>query len=242
MVLARHLYMRMMRRGRVIGLTALASVPGLVYWLSAFDARDGQEAELYSDIVTTAGFSFTIAALILTVATLREERESGTLPYIYMRPIPRLSLAASAMAAGTGAALTVALGGWLSTLIAALAVGAEPSLAISGLALFVAAAVGYAAVFVPLGYLVPRAILVGLGYIIVIESILAAAVTGFAQFSIWRISVSIYADLTDEFGTAAQDMLGPVTAGVGGGVIKLVAVFAVGLGVLTWALRRRDAL
>lgn len=242
MVLARHLYTRMMRRGRLIGLIALASVPGLVYWLAAFDASDSDKAEFYSDIITTTGFSFTIAALILAVATLREEREAGTLPYIYMRPIPRLSLGASSMLAGTAATLTVAVGGWLSTVVAVAAAGADISIALPGLALFVAAAVGYAAIFVPLGYLVPRAILVGLGYIIVIESIVAQAVTGFAQFSIWRIAVSIFADLTDEFGEAAENMLGTVTAGVGGGVVKIIAVVLTGLAILTWALRRRDAL
>ncbi len=242
MVLAIHLYRRMMRRARVIGLTALASVPGLVYWLTAFDASEAERAEFYSDIITTAGFTYTIAALILTVATLREEREAGTLPYIYMRPISRLSVAASSMLAGTAAALTVAFGGWLSTVLAVLLVEGDLALAWPGLALFVAAAVGYAAIFVPLGYLVPRAILVGLGYIIVIESIVAQAVTGFAQFSIWRISVSIYADLTEVFGEAADNMLGPITAGVGGGVLKIASVFVVGLAVLTWALRRRDAL
>jgi hypothetical protein len=37
-------------------------------------------------------------------------------------------------------------------------------------------------------------------------------------------------------------MLGPVTPGVGGGLVKLGAVLVLGLAVLTWALRRRDAL
>ncbi|MGC2239601.1 MAG: hypothetical protein WA726_02055, partial [Acidimicrobiia bacterium] len=117
-----------------------------------------------------------------------------------------------------------------------------PSLAFPSLTLFVGAAVGYAAIFVPLGYLVPRSLLVGLGYIIVIETILANVVTGLAQFSIWRISLSIYAGIADTFGEVATESLGPVTPGVGGGVMKLVSVSVVGLIVLTWALRRRDAL
>jgi hypothetical protein len=110
------------------------------------------------------------------------------------------------------------------------------------LSLFVAAAIGYAALFVPLGYLAPRSLLIGLGYIIVVETILANVVTGLAQFSIWRISLSIYAGLEDNFGPVATDALGPVTAGVGGGIAKLAAVVVVGLGVLIWALRQRDAL
>ena len=242
MVLAIHLYRRMMKRGRVLALLALSAVPGLVYWLTAFDARPGEAEALYSDIVTTAGFTYPIAALILTVATLREERDSGTLPYLYMRPISRTSLAVSALAAGTAAALVIAVGGWLATVVASLAVGTGLSTSLPGLALFVSAAVGYAAIFVPLGYLMSRAVLAGLGYVIVVESILGAAVAGLAQFSIWRIAASIYADLAPVVGSDAEDLLNGVTPGVGGGVIKIAAVVVVGLGVLIWALRKRDAL
>lgn len=243
MVLARHLYFRMMRKWRVIGLLALASVPAGVYWLAGFDAPQAEVEPLYSDVLATAGFSCAIAILILTVATLREERDSGTLPYIYMRPINRLSIALSSMAAGTAAALTIAIGGWLATVVAVALVGADLSQTIPGLSLYAGLGFGYAAIFVPLGYLVPRSLLVGLGYVIVGESILASVVTGVAQFSIFRIALSIYADIATVFDAqGAGDVLGPVTAGVGGGVVKLLAVMAVGIGVLTWALRQRDAL
>lgn len=243
MTLSRHLYFRMMRKWRLIGLLALASVPAAVYWLAGFDASEGELEVLYSDVLATAGFSYSIAALILTVATLREERDSGTLPYIYMRPLSRLSIALSSMAAGTAAALTIAAGGWLATAIAVALVGADLSQTVPGLALFAGAGFGYAALFVPLGYLVPRSLLVGLGYVIVIESILASVVTGIAQFSIFRIALSIYADIAPVFDMqGAGDVLGPVTPGVGGGVVKLIAVMGVGIAALTWALRSRDAL
>lgn len=242
-VLARHLYFRMMRKGRVLALLALSSVPALVYWLAGFDASDPELDVLYSDVLATAGFSYSIAALILTVATLREERDGGTLPYIYMRPMSRLNIAVASMAAGVGAALTIGLGGWLTTVISVALVGADVTQTLAGLTLFAGAGLGYAAIFVPLGYLVPRSLLVGLGYVIVVESILAAVVTGLAQFSIFRIALSIYADLASVFDPqGAGDVLGPVTPGVGGGLVKLAAVMLAGVSVLTWALRRRDAL
>ena len=156
--------------------------------------------------------------------------------------MPRVSLAISAMLAAIAAVMTIALGGWLTTALATVAVGADISIALPGLALFVAAGIGYAAVFVPLGYLVPRSLLVGLGYIIVIETILAFAVPGLAQFSIWRIALSIYHDLASVFGAEAAEALGPVDAGVGGGVAKIAGTLLVGLLVLTWALRKRAAL
>lgn len=243
MTLATHLYRRVLRRGRLIGLLALSSIPALAYWLSAFNAGTDEAERLYSTVVATAGFSYAIAVLILTVATLREERDAGTLPYIYMRPIARSSMAISSIAAGTAAALTLGLGGWLATLLATLAAGVSPAVAIPGLVQFAAAAVGYAAIFVPLGYLVPRSVLVGLGYIIVIESILAAVVGGLAQISIWRIGLSIFADVTPYWDQSnAGDVLDPVTPGVGGGLIKLSVVLIIGLATLTWALKRRDAL
>jgi ABC-type transport system involved in multi-copper enzyme maturation permease subunit len=240
--LAIHLYRRIMRRGRVIGLLALASVPALVFWLSAFDAPEEDLTALYTDILASVGYTFAIAALILTTATLRDERDSGTLPYIYMRPLSRLSMAAQSIGAGMAAALVIGIGGWLASAIALLAVGGDLETALRSLALFVAAAIGYAAIFVPLGYLVPRALLVGLGYILVLETILAFAVEGLAQLSIWRISLSIYAGLEDGFGEFAREAMSPVTPGVGGGIAKLAAVLVVGLVVLTWALRRRDEL
>ena len=242
MVLALHLYRRMMRRGRLLALLALAASPGLVVWLAGFDATPDEIAEHYSGVLATVGFAFAIAAVIITTSTLREERDAGTLPYIYMRPLSRLSLAVSALMAGVAASLTVAIGGWVSTYLAAVAIDADLSEAVAGAALFTAAAVGYAAVFVPLGYVVPRSLLVALGYVIVIESILAAAVTGLAQFSIWRIALSIYADLLPSFGGEAANVLGPVTPGAGGGVVKLAGVLVAGVGLLTWALRTRDAL
>jgi ABC-type transport system involved in multi-copper enzyme maturation permease subunit len=231
-----------MRRGRVIGLIALSSVPGLAFWLAGFDAEKEDLAELFTDIMASVGYSYAIAALILTTATLRDERDSGTLPYIYMRPISRLAMAGQSIAAGAGAALVIGLGGWIAALLASLALGTGVALPLPALALFAAAGIGYAAIFVPLGYMAPRSLLVGLGYILVVETILANVVTGLAQISIWRIALSIYAGLEDDFGQIATETLGPVTPGVGGGVLKIAAVVVVGLAALTWALRRRDAL
>jgi ABC-2 type transport system permease protein len=242
MTLAIHLYRRLMRRGRVIALVALASVPGLVYWLVGFDTAQAELTPLYTDILATVGYTFVVAVLIVTAATLREEKDSGTLPYIYLRPISRFGFTIQSMLAAIAAALVIGVLGWLTTVLASVAVGNGVGHTFAGLALYVAAAFGYAAIFVPLGYMAPRSLLIGLGYIIIWETVLANAVTGLAQFSIWHIALSIYADLAGEFGEAATEALGPVEAGVGGGVAKLAVVVALGVLVLTWALKRRDAL
>jgi ABC-type transport system involved in multi-copper enzyme maturation permease subunit len=240
MVLATHLYRRLMRRGRVFWLVLLASVPGLIIAVAGIDAGDLDDAIV--GIMLSVGFTYAIAALILTVSTLRDERDSGTLPYIYMRPMSRLSIAVSSILAGVMAAATIAVGGWLTTVLAGLAHGADMSVLLPGAAMFLAAAVGYASVFVPVGYLFSRSVLVGLGYLILVELALSGLVSGLAQLSIWRIAGSIYVDLLGEKGADIPDELLTVAPGVGGGVAKLAVVLVLGTTVLTWALRRRDAL
>ena len=241
MVLTAHLYRRLMQRVRVIWLILLASVPALIIAVVGIDIDADDMNEAFVGIMISVGFTYAIAALILTVSTLRDERDAGTLPYIYMRPMSRFSIAVSSILAGMLAAATIAVGGWLATVLAGLMHGAELSLLVPGATLLLGAAVGYAAVFVPIGYLFSRSVLVGLGYLVLVELALSGLVSGLAQLSVWRISTSIYLDLVDTSGlpSEAVDTIAP---GVGGGVAKLAVVLVVGLGVLTWALRRRDAL
>jgi ABC-type transport system involved in multi-copper enzyme maturation permease subunit len=242
MVLTMHLYRRLMQRSRVFWLILLASVPGLIFGIAGIDLAPDDLSEAFVGIMLSVGFTYAIAALILTVSTLRDERDAGTLPYLYMRPIPRWSVAVSSLLAGILAAGTIAVGGWVATVLAGLIHGADMAVIIPGAALLLAAAVGYAAIFVPVGYLFSRSVLVGLGYLILVELALSGLVSGLAQLSIWRIAASIYVDLVDTTGLPIDEALGAVAPGVGGGLVKLGVVLVLGLGVLTWALQKRDAL
>jgi ABC-type transport system involved in multi-copper enzyme maturation permease subunit len=237
-----HLYRRSMRKGRLIGLTALSAVPAVLFPILVSSGLEGAElGEAYIGVVTSAGYTFAIAALVIAGGTLREERDSGTLAYIYMRPYSRLKLALASVAAGAGTAVTLGLAAWGLTVLTGLLVGAGLSITGPAIALFVPAAIGYAAVFVPLGYLFSRSLLIGLGYVLIGETILAFVIPGLAQLSIWRIAMSIYASI-QEFGTEGLVGLGAITPGAGGGIAKLAAVLVLGIAILTWALRKRDAL
>lgn len=242
MALTAHLYRRLMQKTRVIWLVLLAALPGFIFTIVGIDLDPDDLSEAFVGIMLSVGFTYALAALILTVSTLRDERDEGTLPYIYMRPIPRLSLAVSSLLAGLLAAATIAVGGWLVTVLAGLIHGADLAIIVPGAALLLAAAVGYAAIFVPVGYLFSRSVLVGLGYLIIVELALSGLVTGLAQLSIWRIAASIYVDMLDTTGLPVEEALGAVAPGAGGGLAKLGAILVLGIAVLTWALRTRDAL
>ncbi|HJR91282.1 MAG TPA: hypothetical protein VJ938_02435, partial [Acidimicrobiia bacterium] len=149
-----HQLRSLMRRGRLIGLLLLALVPALI--LLVVGLAEGTAGPLVEEIVANVGATtFPIAALILAAATLRDERDAGTLPYLYLKPIGRLQLAwmsILAAAIATAALGAVAVVGLLG---ATAVVGADVGAAIAGLPLYLAAAVGYSALFVPLGYLIP---------------------------------------------------------------------------------------
>ncbi len=240
--LVRHLYRQVMRKGRVIGLTVLVATLGLILWLTSIDSNISGDIDNFHGTVIAGGIVFTLALLILAVAVLRDEKDGGTLPFLYMRPIPRGQFALGAMATGILASVTLAVIAWVITALGA--VGGKIPFAdtLPALALFVVAAVGYAGIFVPLGYLAPRALLVGLVYVIIIESIMAQAVPSFGELSVWRISVSVYAGLIGDLPDwLAATYLEPMVPGVGGGLIKIAIVVLLGWGVLTWALKERDA-
>ena len=191
--------------------------------------------------MTTAGVTFAIAVLILTGGTLRDERDGGTLPYIYMRPIPRTGFAAASIAGGAATAIVIGVGAWIATVLGSLAGGVDLSETFAGLSLFVTAAIGYAAIFVPLGYLAPRSLLFGLGYVVVLEQIVGFMVNGVAQLSMWRIAVSIYADIAPTVPTAMEDVPGPGTPGVTDGLITIGTAPEVCWLVLTSPRKWRDA-
>lgn len=240
--LTRHFVRRLGRWKRLLGLAALASSAGWIMWLSSTGESPDSVAERFHVTTATAAAATTsIAFLMIGTTTLRDERDGGTLPYLYLKPIPRWRWAMSAWSSAAFVSLGVGLVAWSVGWLATGILSDSWNLALPALSVYAAAAVGYTAVFVPIGFLFSRATLVGLAYIFVWEAIVTQLVGGLAASSVWRTAMSIYADLTD-LPRDALDVLGPVLPGVGGGVLKLAGTVLVGTGVLTWALRQRDAL
>ena len=236
-----HLFRRLLRGRRLLGMIALASVPGLVAWVSMVGEREAEAAVIFQEVLATVpAATLSIAILFLGTAVLRDERDGGTLPFLFITPVGRMAFAGSAWLAAAGASILVAVAGWLVALLAAGLTLGDWGLAVPALSAYLAAALAYSAVFVPLGYLFSRSLIPGLAYVFVWEGILATVVSGLSASSVWRIALSIYADLT-ELPRSGGEMLGSVQPGVGGGVATVLILIALGVAVLTWALKTRDA-
>jgi len=240
--LTRHIFRQLTGGKRIWGLSLLSAVAGLAAWIAGTGRRAVDAAENYHVIVATAaGATLSIAMLVMGAAALRDERDGGTLSYLYLKPIARWRFALSVWSASMLAAGLAAIIGWAVGWVAmGLTVGSW-TLALPALSAYLAAAAGYTAIFVPVGYLFSRAVLVGLAYVFVWEAIITRLVSGLGATSMWRTALSIYADLT-ALPEDALETLGTVTPSVTVGVVKLVITVALGTAVLTWALKRRDAL
>lgn len=160
-------------RARVAGLGALGLVSILLgFALRASDVADpaGEAVEL----IAAFGLSLfvPVATLVFASAVLGEPNEDGTLVYLWLRPIARWRIAATAVAA----TLAVSLPGvTLPLVLTALAAGAGGALVGATIAACVVATVAYTAIFVWLGLRVRRALVWGLAYILIWEGFVARA-------------------------------------------------------------------
>jgi len=229
---------------RLIGFGLLAVFPGFIFYLISRTATELGKAENFTGMsaVIFLPVVVPIITIVVSASVLGSERRGDTLSFLMLRPISRYSIADSKLASavvasfaitGTGALLLGVLGslalddfGYLTSLLVA--------------TLFTA--IGYSAVFMPLGYLTERSTLIGFIYIFVWESAIAGIIQGLSGTSIWRIAASAFVGLAPEGldPDIVDASLGSLAPGAGGAIIKLATLGAISVVVTGWLLRTRD--
>jgi ABC-type transport system involved in multi-copper enzyme maturation permease subunit len=232
---------RLITRKRVIGLVMFASVPAVIVLFAATGDRGPDRlASLYHD--TTFGILISIALPVIAIvngaAALGDERRSHTMPFLALKPLPRWSIALSTTIASIGTTLAIAIvavgAGWLVA-------GATTDDWGIGLGPAVAAlvtAIGYGALFVPIGLLTRRATVIGLIYLFLWEASFTNAVGALAPTSLSHIALSAYVDIAPNINPS--ESLGTLEPGLGKALYKVAVVALVSLVATTWALRKRD--
>lgn len=160
-------------KGRVAalgGLGALAVLLGL-----AIGA--GESARPLDDgitLVSTYGLALflPVTTLVFASATLGEPNEDGTLVYLWLRPLARWRLVAAALAASLTIAVPVVV---VPLALAAAVTGAGAGLVAATVASCALGVVAYGSVFTWLGLRVKRALVWGVGYILLWEGFVARA-------------------------------------------------------------------
>lgn len=126
-----------------------------------------------------------VVGLVLASAALGDFVDDRTLVYLWLRPVPRWQISVGAALASVGTALPIVV---IPVTLAAALGSSDGTVILGAAAASAVATVGYAGVFLALGFKVRRALVWGIAYILIWEGFLARSV-GFAA----KMSVGVYA-------------------------------------------------
>ena len=173
-----------------------------------------------------------LVALVVGTGAIGSEIEDGTLVFQLVKPVPRwvTAFAKALVAAVLTAVLIVPpmivtgllLGGFGPD-----AIRTTVGFALAGLV----GGTAYAIAFTALGVVTSRALIIGLGYTLIWEGVLAGILEGTRFLSVRQATLGVASTLTGE--DVGSDPLGILLS-----VVILVAVIASGLAVASNALRR----
>ena len=122
-----------------------------------------------------------IVSLVFAAAVLGDTREDGTLVYLWLRPMSRLSIVIGAWLAALTAALPLTV---IPSVLMAVLFDAGSDLVVAALIASIIGVLAYSALFVFLGLLVKNGIVWGLVYILVWEGFVALLGSSAARVAI----------------------------------------------------------
>ena len=162
---------QLITKGRLIGIAIVGALPIFLGWVIGAQSNDPLEAGV--GFVSYMGLSILvpIVALIFASASLGDTREDGTLVYLWLRPISRLSVSTGAWAASVTIALPLTV---IPMTVSALLLDAGNSVVTATIITSILAVVAYSGLFVTLGLIVKNPVLWGLAYIFIWEAIVAS--------------------------------------------------------------------
>ncbi len=185
---------QLITKGRLIGIAIVGVLPILLGWVIGARSNDALEAGV--GFVSYMGLSILvpIVALIFASASLGDTREDGTLVYLWLRPISRLSVSIGAWAASVTIALPLTV---IPMTISAILLDAGNT-AITGTALTsILAVLAYSSLFVLLGLIAKNPVLWGIAYIFIWEAIVASFAKPAAALAISGYSRAIITERTN---------------------------------------------
>ena len=172
-----------------------------------------------------------LIALVFGTAALGSELEDGTAVFLMVKPVSRWRIVGAKMLVAAG--LTVALVMPATVLTGLLTAGFGPSALADTFGFALATAIGgaaYACAFVALSAFTTRALVVGLGYTLIWEGILAGLLEATRFLSIRQATLGIAGALTGDPGRDTLDF--PTSVGII--VAVIVGAYVLGSLRLAW--------
>ncbi len=179
---------------RVGGIVCIGAVAVAVAWRLGTrpETDELQRAASVADII---GISLLapLASLIFGTAMFGDLADDQTLVYLWLRPTPRFIISVAAH----GAALMISLPAvMIPALGMQLALGAPLRMVLAVVVATAGATIAGTAVFVALGLITRRALIWGIGYVLIAEQFLARGGSGLGSISIRSAAMSIITNVT----------------------------------------------
>ena len=217
-------------------LSFLPALFGMIYWINPDDDPPGYflSEAIYRPLVIATLLPITV--LILATGALGNEIEDQTLPYLTLKPIGRLRIVVEKLMATLIVCTPIVLAGLLTTYLVIYRGDAGESASLRVLSAMLASAfagiVAYSAVFLLVSLFIARALLAGITYALVWESLLGRYLAGLKVVSIRHYTESIFVGMADDSDIALKG-----ASSVSTSVIVIAVVTMVVILISTWRLR-----
>lgn len=229
---------------RLVLFGLLATLPGAVTWFATANRTTASVIDQFHEVLVGTLYLVVIpiTALIFGSSSLGDERRDGTLPFLVLRPRPRTSITGAKLLAAWIAGTAVSGGAGVVAAVIAAGRAGDASFVAPTLLGASLATLAYTAVFLVVGHITGRAVLVGLVYVFVWENGITFGAPALANISLFRIGLSAHLGLVPDALPSVGDALGSVTPGAGGAIVKALVIAAAGVAAAAAILRRRDLL
>jgi ABC-2 type transport system permease protein len=217
-------------RRRLVLMILLAALPAIVAIILRLAGGRADAPEIIDALVIRTVLP--LVALVIGTAAIGSEIEDGTAVFLLVKPIPRWITALVKITVASGLTILLVVPPVLLTgpLVAGFDSG-NLGTTLGYAVATMAGAVAYVAGFVALGAITSRALLVGLGYVLLWEGALAGILEGTRYFSVRQATLGLAAGLTGE--SRGGDVLEPTIS-----VVILAVVTIVGFLLTARALQR----
>lgn len=227
---------------RTIALVVLQLAPAVIYLLGSTGRTENAAFEVVVGVGLGTYFALAlpVTAIVIAAGVLGNERRDLTLGFITLRPIPRVGVVAAKLVAAVAAAFVLSA-------IGALALGVVHAARFGGSDVVVGfvlgaavATVAYSCIFIPLGFITDRAVIIGMGYLLVFENGAVFLLTGLSSLSPWRLGAATFADIVPRAETLMSEAVGALEQSAGRTLFTLMLYVAASIAVTTNLLRTRD--
>lgn len=227
-VVARITLRQLLSRRRTLLLLLLGGVLVLVALVFRL-AEVGSYQNYTSELLNTLGLAalMPLVALLFGTSAIGSELEDGTAVYILAKPVSRWSILLTKLAVTAGCSILLT---GIPVLVAGLigAGGLGGGLVIGFTVAAAFGSIAYCALFVFLSLVTRRALVIGLGYVLIWEGVLAGLFAGTRTFSVRQYSLSVAEAVADVSATVLDAPLGVTTAVVMGAVVTVLATVLAG--------------